>query len=157
MFEWTEDEPSVIRPPAPTRAPPGWLVLALAVIATAWFLATGWQWVQWARSSADLAVPDLWSWFGSSSSEYADAVARAAAQHHARLATLVGTLLPGIGLALALVCRRALVAVVFGGGALLCLCLGLWMHAAVTPDAPEPAPPRHCQERSGGEATCPGG
>jgi hypothetical protein len=157
VFEWTEDDgPREVRRPDRTRRPAGWPTVLMAVITLGWLLLTGWQWAQWAGAAADLATPNLWDWWPDGSAETATDPARTEAQHHARLAALLGTVLPGLGAVVALLCRRTLTAVVHGGGAVLGLCLGLWMGAVVTPDAPEPQP-RYCQERSGGDATCPGG
>ena len=157
MFQWTEGDASreVRRPDRPGTTA-GWPTAVLAVITVAWFLLTGWQWLQWAGAAADLVTPDLWDWWPDGSAEPAVDPARAEAQHHARLAALLGTALPGLGALVALLCRRTLAAVVLGGGAVLGLCLGLWMGAVVTPDVPEPQP-RHCQEHSGGDNRCPGG
>ncbi|WP_222192930.1 hypothetical protein [Modestobacter italicus] len=158
VFEWEVDDgpPEVQRPARGTRPAPGWTTAVLVAVAVAWLLLTGWQWLQWAGAVADLATPDLTDWWPDGSAEPVADPARAEAQHHGRLAVLFGTAVPGFGLVVALLLRRRLPAVVFGGGAVLGLCLGLWMQAVVTPDVPE-LEPRHCQEHSGGDATCPGG
>ncbi|MBB3677136.1 hypothetical protein [Modestobacter versicolor] len=158
MFEWTEDVPRAVRTPdRPARRPAGWSTAALVLVVVVWLVLTGWQWLQWAGAATDLATPDLFDIWPDSSAPPGPDPARAEAQQHARLATLLGAVPPGLGLLLALACRRTLAAVVLGAGAVLGLCLGLWMHGVVTPEAPEPPGPRVCQEHSGGDTTCPGG
>ena len=155
MSTWTEDAgppPPPRRPPA--RPVPGWGVFLLSLLAVLWLLgapAQAWGWLTEVLSQplpgflpGDTGTP---TWAG-----------RVDAQRHARTVLLLG-LLPAAGLLLALRWRRAVVAVLFGGAAVVSVLVGAWMVAAVTPDAPDvPDPaPRYCQEHSGGEATCPGG
>ncbi|SHF84029.1 hypothetical protein [Geodermatophilus nigrescens] len=134
------------------RAGPRTEHLLFAVLTVAWLVATAWHGLQWLGEVVDHAVPDWTIGGGERPTGWAE---RSEAQRHARLATVWGTVLPWIGLAVALVRRRGLSATVFGGGVLLCLVLGLGMHDAVTPDPPEPEPPRGCVEWSGYPSDCP--
>ena len=154
MFEWTEDAAD-----APTRSPrrpatPAWVVVVLVVLAGAWLVVGTWLGLRVLGDLYDRAA-DLAFYIGEAPAWHRDD----GAAGHAVQATLAATVLPGLGLLVALAWRRPVAAAVFGAGAVLGLVLGLWAHAVLTPDAPDvPAPePRHCQEHSGGDATCPGG
>ena len=128
---------------------PGWAVATITLLTVAWLLGTPFL--------AIGSLADLWTFSG----EQPTPADHDRAQRHALMTTVVATGCPAAAAVLAARRRRGVVQAVFGVGAVLGLVGGLLVHAAVSPEVPDPPArddgPRVCQEHSGGDSTCPGG
>jgi hypothetical protein len=145
-----DDDQTTLRRPRPAVA--RWTLVAIGV---AWLVAAQW--------TVFPALGELVDWLAD---QFALAFTTPSfdpqeARRLGAISAVVGTGVASTGLGLALLWRRTAAVVIFAGGAVASLVVGLSLHALGTPDEP-PRPawedrPRVCQEHSGGDNRCPGG